>query len=256
LGRTILNVILFLIFTSVFVILGLVDRNEYDKADTKQSINLAAKQLINSIDKSSLTTEELSKGYTNDSTNINIDMKRLIVNFENTLKRTYPNDIKYESLKKSIKFKSVIYYDRIYFTDKNTLDSIENIEAPIYFTYHDVATGRLLYLNTVKTDVYYYDNSNNKIIDNITNYGLSEKQKNEIIINKINTIIRNYTDNVETKGVTVKIASLEGNQYFNILDGITFLVVYNDSSTINTIFSDNINMYNYNVTGYTFERSK
>ena len=114
------------------------------------------------------------------------------------------------------------------------------------------------YINVMNDDeVGYYDSDPavDKIIIpyHIDYISLTKKEKNEIIIKKINQVISEYTD-----GLVINFPNSESllqdirTKELNFFQGVTFLVIYKENSYL-TIKDKQMDFKEYIVSGYTLK---
>jgi len=246
-------VLLFITFT--FITLVYLDNTNSETEGIKQALNLSAKAVACAIDGSKSNYDEMAKGMDrSELSEIAIDNDKLLSEFYDVLYKNILNNESFERIKAGIPAKVVVYYDRFYIAGND-----DKWSPPFYFTHY--SGGKLLYLFTKSDIAYYYDNSGIKVFTNIHAENISREQKNDIIINKVNSAIFQYTfDSVTGKGLTVQIRNPENNEaeykvrhsYFNVLDGITFFVLYKENTGIG-VDTREFEYANYNVVGYTVE---
>lgn len=108
---------------------------------------------------------------------------------------------------------------------------------------------------------YYYDDTGSKVYKDISEYGITLREKNDIIIDKVNETVGRLTYEVGLRdGINIKILNEENddinyivqNRHFNILDGLTFFVVFVENKPME-FHGKRLNYKNYNVAGYTLE---
>lgn len=255
-GQIMAVVVIMIMIAFVFVPLAYYNANHLETEEVKQSLNLGAKTLVNCIEQEAPNLEEVGKGYERTAeTDINIDKDRLLREFKKVVElNCFNRKEKYEEIEKSILAKVLVYHDRFYIADKS-----DRWSTPYYFS--TVKTGMLLYLNTANNMVVYYDSTGNPVIQDMSGFGITEKEKNEIIINKINRIVAQYTSEPgERTGLSIQIRN-PGEQdvnyrvrtsHLNVLGGITFFVVYAENNLLNIDMKD-FRFKNYNVVGYTLQ---
>jgi len=249
--------IFFIFFISMVFIpnMILIDNNN-DTELMKQNLNLSARALINTVDKTVSNVNEIAEGYGKEFYfDINVDNERVLEEFYDVLRKNIIDAEEYESVKKSIKLKIIVYHDRFFVADERDLWS-----PPFFFTrYYE---GKEYYLNSKDNKAYYYDDSGNKVFDiNISDLGISSKEKNDIIINKVNQMVGQLTYEAGLRdGINIKIFNKDNddtnyiaeNCHFNILDGLTFFVVYVSNKPM-FFHDEKLDYKNYNVAGYTLE---
>ncbi|SHK59542.1 hypothetical protein [Paramaledivibacter caminithermalis] len=225
--------------------------NNQNNYGIKQNLNLASKVIADSIDKNLPNIGNLAKGdEKNTYLDIGIDKKRLLEEFYNVLYMNTKDKLKFHKIKDSIKMKFVVYHDKFFIANND-----DNWSQPFFFT--KKVGNTIVYLNIKNDMAYYYDFIGNKIYKPISNFSITKKEKNQIIIDKINSKIAQITSEKNLrKGLGIRILNPEDsdskikNHYFNVLEGVTFFVVY----AKNRLFTSNkyeFNYKNYNVAGYT-----
>ncbi len=239
--------LVFFIFLSLLLIgyvvpnILLID-NHNDSIIIERTLNSASKILIDSYDKKITNIDALAEGYEKVNIDIEIDKDRLLKQFYEITKGTIADDDLYTEIIENIKTKMLVYEDKFFISYNE-----DSWGPPYFFTYK--YNDKIYYLNTKNDNVYYY-NGNNKVYDTIGDIGLSNIQKDYIIIDKINEYIKKYLDEGSFE---IKIKNehdfKEGYQYFNVLDGLTFFVIYKEDNLID--IWDRINYKKYNVAGYT-----
>lgn len=251
--------VLFLIFLAIIIVIIIVPNmilidNHNDKIIMKNNLNLSARVLINSIDKRIPNMDELSEGYgKSPAYNISVDKDRLISEFYDVLSKNILDEFWYAETKKSIKAKILVYNDRFYICD-----SLDRWSPPYYFICE--YNNKTLYINSEVETAYYYEDDDTKINNDISSFGLTLEKRDEIIISKLNKEISKYTTDEFNESINIKIyysnktdgAYKAENFNFNVLDGLTFFVVYMYKDRINA-FDNEIKASNYQVAGYTLE---
>ncbi len=228
--------------------------NHNDKIIMKNNLNLSARALMNSIDMSVSNMDELSEGYGKSPVyDINIDKDRLISEFYDVLSKNILDEFWYEDIKENIRAKILVYNDRFYICD-----SLDRWSPPYYFICE--YDNKPLYINTKVETAYYYEDDNTKTYDDISNFGLTAKERDELIITKLNNEIAKHSSNELGKSININIFNSNNNDgtykaensNFNVLDGLTFFIVYINNDKI-SIFDNEIEANNYQVAGYTLE---
>ncbi len=253
-------VILILILTLfVFIPLSYLNENYQERQNIKQNLNLSAKALLGAIEKKSQSVDGLSNGhFSEDLTNIQVNKELLLENFYELLYKNYYQKRKFDKVKEQIIIKVLVYEDRFFIADQQ-----DKWSPPYFFSMEDPRAQRLLYFNTINDNVYYYDNNGIMTWESLDNCGMNSQGKNEIIINKINEVIAQYTSTEATKnGLEIKIKNPDKldviyqmeNKHFNVLEGITFFVVYTHDTKL-SLYNKSFKYDNYSVVGYTMENS-
>ncbi|WP_432409478.1 hypothetical protein [Wukongibacter sp. M2B1] len=253
-GRAIFLIFIVLILIIIMVPSMLFISNQNDRVIMKNNLNLAAKVLINAVDKQVINMDELGEGYIKSiDYEIRVDRDRLLsefyeVLFENVLEKSW-----YEEIKRDIKAKIIVYNDRFYICD-----NLDRWSPPYYFI--DKYNGEPLYLNTMTDTACYYDDLGDKVSSDISFFGISNAEKEDLIINKLNEQIVKYVMNEFKEGINIKIynphkpdgAYKAEYSRFNVLDGLTFFVVYVEND-VKSVFDNEIKLSNYQIAGYTLE---
>lgn len=248
-----------LLIVTVFIFIPTMGLKEVHDSnqEIKQALNLSTRVIGNCIERSKINFTELAKGYERDvNTPIEVDRERLLKEFYQLMSKNFPSERKFQSVKDKLLIKVVVYYDEFFVANKS-----DSWSAPYFFTWN--AGSELAYLNTQNDVVSYYDSSGNKRIDRtIADYGLNEEQKNDRIIQQLNSVIAQYTSEklVRENGLKIEIQNPARNDqqyklsksFFSVLDGVTFFVVYAENPWM-SVNSRDIKYQNYNVVGYTVE---
>ncbi|MCX8130732.1 MAG: hypothetical protein N3I35_11610 [Clostridia bacterium] len=250
-------IILFIIFA--FVPLAHLNNNHVEIQSVKQDLNLAARAVCNSFKKSFENYESLSEGYEQTAcTDIRLDKARLLREFYDILKKNCYNGIKFSQMKERICLKVLVYSDRFFIADRS-----DRWSPPFFFNiYKGQPINDIVALNTVTDDVSFYKNSE-KIILPVTHpdVGIMPEEKEQIIINRLNEVIsQNTYDEAKKRGLAIKIRNPDKSdmtyrleyRYFNILEGITFFVLYAEDESV-FIHNRSYEFKNYNVAGYTLK---
>ncbi|OJV65267.1 MAG: hypothetical protein BGO41_01510 [Clostridiales bacterium 38-18] len=228
----------------VFSIIFLGFNNSVDNRDSEIRSSLMAKVLYSNISLNYEDTSNLSFGYANTENEIIVNQDKLIQDFfyvnESTENRLDQNHISALIL---------VYYDRYIIYDPY----LSKWQAPVFFTYN--ISGNQYYLNTQNNTA--LNNQNSSFA--ISSLGLAEEEKNQIIIDKINTGISKFTsDEYAPLQLKIRNASITDGDYlyeyntFNVIDDVTFLVVYKKASLYDLL--GNLRTYkNYTITGYTIK---
>ncbi len=231
--------------------------NDFNNHNMKESLNLSARALSDSIEKTRINYAELAKDYSkNELSVIEINKDTLLNEFYDILYKNVLDESRFGSIKNRLILKMLVYYDKFYVADAN-----DNWSIPYYFT--TTIGNELIYFNTKNNTAAYYDSSGTiKYNRDISFYSITPVQKNDIIINKINTIVMQYTSEkvVRENGLRIEIKNPANpdndyrvkKSYFNALNGITFFVVYVENTSI-AVNNRDIKYKNYNVVGYTIE---
>ncbi len=244
-------IILLLLIVFAFVPLSYLKANNVERQALKQNLNLSAKALLTSIEKAPYTTGELSKGHYKEAlSSVDIRKEYLLDEFYHLLSENYRDVEKAEAVKSRILVKVLVHYDKFFVADQQ-----DRWSAPYFFTYVD--EGKLRYVNIKNNDEYYYG-AHGICYEPMK---ISEKEKNTLIIDKINEVVAQYTHRSEKgKAAWIKIKDPADQDmeyrikysYFNVLDGLTFFVVYVQDTHLN-VNRQEFEYKHYNVAGYTLE---
>ncbi|MCX7921391.1 MAG: hypothetical protein N3B21_05125 [Clostridia bacterium] len=249
----IILITILIIFT--FVPLAVLSENRSEVQLVKQNLNLAARAVCNAIESSEVNYENISKGYERNAIaeEITIDKDRLLGEFNDVLAKNYYDEAKTNGVKSRIYLKVLVYNDKFFVVDKT-----EEWSLPYFFTYYSNSLSDFVYLSTLSDQAYYYSGGN-KVYQPMTNFGITNEQKNDIIINKINEVVAKYTNDIteiDPLKIEIKNPDKQDIEYkvkhrnFNVLDGITFFVVFAEDTNL-FVNSKSFKFKNYNVTGYT-----
>ncbi|WP_432664793.1 hypothetical protein R9X47_00880 [Wukongibacter baidiensis] len=254
-GKVIFFVFFIFFVTVVFIPNMILIDNNNDIELMKQNLNLASRAIINSIDKEIPNSGEMSDGYNkNFYYDVNIDHERLLKEFYDVLRKNIVDDNEYESVKDNVKSKILVYHDKFFIADEKDLWS-----PPFFFMVEHNGTD--IYLNSMDDKAYYYDDTGSKVYKDISEYGITLRQKNDIIIDKVNQTVGQLTYEVGLRdGINIKILNKDNddvnyivqNRHFNILDGLTFFVVFVENKPLE-FDGKRLDYKNYNVAGYTLE---
>ncbi len=251
------TIIIMLFITFTFLPASYLRNTNIQKQNLKYCLSLSVKSLANSIHKTDINSKEVSSGKKkNDSVIIDIDKDKLLTEFYDLLNKNILSEDKYSKAKSGITFKALVYYDKFFIAGKD-----DRWISPYFFTISK--NNKLIYLNTKNNLCYYYNEYGIKIQTSIDNEGISGKDKNDIIINKINHVMSQYSNEKGLRtGLNIKIYNNNNqdilykveNSSFNVLEGITFFVVHTDDVLLD-INQKKFHNKNYNIVGYTFEES-
>lgn len=264
------TVILLLITGFLFVPTAYLKWANDQNHQVKQALNLSARVLADSLENTPVNMRELSMGYARDSTaDILVDKNRLLWNFNAMLERNLAGRDGFDAIRERVLAKLLLYGDRFYVAGRDDI-----WEGPYFFTciadagsspvngeFYEKPNGRMLLLNLRDDKVQgLADDGSNIEGKTAGDFGISEELKNDLIIDRINGVIAQYTgDEPERKnGLMIGIRNdhradkiISGKEsFFNILKGITFFVVYGENRSI-SITGNTIEYKNYNVVGYT-----
>lgn len=229
----------------------------YGNINIKQALNLSARVIGVSVEKSrdNLTRIAGSRG-NEGSAEIEIDKEALLKSFYETLGMNLLAEETFKETEKNLILKAVVHHDRFYVAGRD-----DRWSPPYYYTFRE--DGETVYLSAESTAVTCYEDSGEKIDGrSIVDYGMSESQKNDIIINKINSIVSQGTSEkpLRQNGLKIQIRNPANNEgryrtdmgYFNALGGVTFFVVYADNTGI-IINNKDMKYRKYSVVGFTIE---
>ncbi len=225
--------------------------------EIKQALSLSAKVLQGAVEYNKSMTEQYIYNNLNGvplEFEKEINKDKLLQDFNLMLRENLLTQSQYNKAKENILVKVLVMPDRIYVAGKE-----EQWTEPYFYIYN---VDNLVYLRIDTNEVVYYDNLGNRLEGKtISDYGLSNEEKMNIIINTINRAVAKYTDEpLLRKGLQIKIFNQENsdvnyqvtNSKFNVLEGITFFVVYAENRQM-TVYDVGYNFKNYNVVGYTLE---
>lgn len=255
-GQVQAGMIILLVIIFLFLPISYIQRINNENHDIKQHLNLSARVVSNCIEAENINSRDISLGYARDVlTPVKIDKDKLLTEFYDVLYKNVGSSDLFKSIKSKMLLKVLVYYDQFYVAGVDDQWGI-----PYYFTFE---TGDdIIYLYNNSNIVRYFDVAGNTRTDKtIADFGLTPVQKNQIIINKINSIISKFTSEkvIRDNGLKVEIYNPENKDpaymanyqnYFNVLDGITFFVVYAENTNINVNRTD-FKYINYNIVGYT-----
>lgn len=255
-GQTQAGLIILLIIIFLFIPTSYLQRVNNENHDIKQHLNLSARVLADCIEKEITNSRDIALGYSRPKlTPVRVDRDRLLPEFYEVLLKNSGSRENFERTKSRLLVKILVYYDMLYVAKND-----DSWDIPYYFTFN--VGSDIIYLNTRDDTVRYFDSAGTERSDrSISDYGLTREQKNDIIIGKINSAVAKYTSEkvIRDSGLNIEIfnpskqdpAYLASKQdYFNVLDGITFFVVYAENTRMNVNRTD-FQYINYNVVGYT-----
>ena len=250
------TIIILVFIAIVFVPLAYLRDTYQNVQSVKQTLNLSAKSLNSAIDSKSVSSRQLSHGYSKQIfLEKKVDKAELVSAFYTMLQQNADSKKNLEKIKENILAKVLVYPDRVYIAHEKGRWS-----APYFFIY---PTGdMIIYVNTENGDAYYEDDAGNIAWSSIIEQGVTAEQKNKLIIDTINHVIVSHTQhktqgkiytpaiqNPDTADITYQLAY----GHFNVLKGITFLVIYVENTSWN-VDRAHVNYRNYNVAGFTLER--
>lgn len=217
-----------LVFYFVGNIISISNSNRND--EIKNTLNRSCKVIADSIDIEEENIEHIADGYMLEKRNaVRIDLNRLNVLFDEVLKYN-ANGFRAED----IKLKIVVYDEQFFIKDKN------EVWIPMYFR------------------------DGNKILNVFDDkYRLVEKdeklelpkgyKKEEKIITQLNGVIKNYMKDMQNSyGIGIKDTSQINlkNKNFNVLNGVTFFVLYIENNP-KLVGAELVKNRNFAVAGYT-----
>ncbi len=273
-GEIMAVIVILLLIIMVFVPLAYLNYTTANSEEVKQTLNLSCKVIVNNIENQSVNLEGISKGYDiDDMSQVNIDMKKLLSDFDDELYSNSGSKENFQKIKKSILLKALILKDKFFMTKKvETLPGVfEDQWGPPYFfttTLYDGAENKLIYMNTKDDRVVYFDGVTEKKDKVLPDFQigpnsvlvLTKEQKTQMIIDKINLEMEKATWEIGVrKGIKVKIRNPYDKSIDNMVDyanvnvldgGITFFVLYGENTFLNANGKD-FNFKNYNVAGYS-----
>ncbi|MBN4051004.1 hypothetical protein JYU01_01780, partial [bacterium AH-315-L21] len=227
-GQIVALVIILIMAVFLFLPMFNLVENHHEVIDIKQRLVLSSKVLINSIQKEELTKgDEIAEDKDKFRTKIIVDKDKLLSSFYDMLRKNFPNDRKREEIISNIKVKILVQHNCIYYViDENRW------ELPIFFTYDYM--GETVYLNTKNNLAYFYNNDGSRVYKDVSEFGITVEEKEQIIIDAVNNVVSEYTIKKE-KGKTLNINIKNKHREdihkkmseasFNVLEGITFFVV-------------------------------
>ncbi len=208
---SILIIIVLVIFT--FVPMSLLNDSRLEVQDLKHNINLAARALGCAVDKSEVQLsyedyEKLSEGFErSDTVIVSIDKQRLLDDFNDILYKNYYDSTRYSEVKHRILLKALVDGDKFFISGSD-----DNWGPPYYFLFNsDQPDSHQVYINTLNDDAFFYDVENNKTAVTINDFyykgeRVDRQTKNDIIIDRINTVISGYTQRAGRSGsLSIKI---------------------------------------------------
>ncbi|WP_036946814.1 hypothetical protein [Pseudobacteroides cellulosolvens] len=273
-GEIMAVIIILLLIIMVFVPLAYLNYSTANSEEVKQTLNLSCKVIVNNIENQSINLEGISKGYNiDDMSQVNIDMKKLLSDFDDELYSNSGNKDNFEKIKKSILLKALILKDKFFLTKKvETIPGVfEDQWGPPYFfttTLYDGTEKKLIYMNAKDDRVVYFDGVTEKKDKVMSDFqiepnsvlSLTKERKTKMIIDKINLEMEKATWEIGVRnGIGVKIRNPYDKSIDNMVDyanvnvldgGITFFVLYGDNTLLNANGKD-FNFKNYNVAGYS-----
>ncbi len=253
--QTITVIVLILFIAVTFLPLAYQVYYEMITEKIKHAVNLSVKILPNCILDNEDNQRNIASGYKRSyKSPVEIDKKKLVAEFYDAMEKNMAGSELFEKMKECILLKVIVYYDRFYVADK-----YDRWSPPFFFT--KTNGDKLYYLysyGNVARSLEGGENSDDIYLNEIP---LTEEQRNDIVIEKLNDVIESYTFEFSSgSGIKIKIFNPEKNDpeykahnnYFNVLDGVTFFVVYrnvNATAVNNTIFRFD----KAAVSGYTME---
>ncbi|MGV8145839.1 MAG: hypothetical protein ACLKAK_03280 [Alkaliphilus sp.] len=251
-GQIVALVVILIMAVFLFLPMFNVVENHHEVIDVKQRLVLSSKVLADSIQKEELTKrEETAENKDKFKTEIIVEKDKLLSSFYEMLHKNFPNDSKREKIISNIRVKILVDYNCMYYTLNGS-----RWELPIFFTYDYME--ETVYLNTKNNLAYYYDYEGSRVYEGIEKFGISNEGKEQIIINIINRVVAEYSLRKEigkTLSINIKNKYTEDinkkmeEASFNVLEGITFFIVYSGEK-IKKIEEEFV-LRNFNVVGTT-----
>lgn len=245
-------VIIFIIFT--FLAVYNLYQNSYAIEDVKYVISLSAKALGNCVETTKTNLYGERRGFDKNiyENPVTVDKDKLLIEFYDSLYSNYYDEEVFNKITSDIIAKILVYDDKFY------VAGISDKWSPPYFFTKEVG-GNIIYLNTSSDVAYYYNASGNKVYSNITSFSITQEEKQQEIIDKLNETVSQLTfDYYRQNGLKIETYNpfksdgeyIASYSRFNILDGLTFFVVFAENRGI---YLDNRELIykNYNVVGYT-----
>jgi len=218
--------IVFIAFSFITLQYWLHDEQVYERVG--HAISLSVKVLPCCISAEKENHETLAAGFIRDINNpVEIDRCKLLLEFHNVLEKNLSLYKNFSEIRENILAKVLVYYDRFFIADR-----FDRWSPPYFFS--TVYGDKLYYLNIKDDSIWYYEN-NQKFYTSLNAIGMSHDQKNNIVIDKLNSFISGYTyDPINKSSINIKIFNPESSDpvyrlsssSFNVLDGITFFVIY------------------------------
>jgi hypothetical protein len=254
-GQVMAVIIIVLIIIFIFVPLSVLNSNNAEIRNIKQSLNLSARALDNCVSREAANLENLSLGFEKPPENdIKVDKDKLLSEFKDILSKNMCYKTNFKDIYNRVYIKVLVYQDMFYIAD-----SKDRWGPPCFFTLNVENYGQV-YLSINENRAYYYD-GNAKKYESLSTFDLDEEKKNEAVIKCINDKVAQSTYEIgERNSLKIQIQNPYINDnnervkmsYFNVLSGVTFFVVYAEDTNIN-VNSKDFQYKNYNVTGYTME---
>ena len=252
-GQIIALIIILIMAIFLFLPMFNLVENHHEVIDVKRRLVLSSKVLINSIQKEELTKgDEVGVNKDQFKTEITVDKDKLLSSFYGMLLQNFTNDRKREKIISNINVKILVQHNRMYYAVDES-----RWELPIFFTYNYM--GEIVYLSTNNNLAYFYKNDGSRLYKDISEFGITVEEKEQIIIDTVNNVVSEYSYK-EEKGKTLNIRIKNKHREdihkkmseasFNVLDGITFFIVYSDEK-IRKVNNEEFIFRNYNVVGTT-----
>ncbi len=266
-------VIVLLLIIFAFVPLAYLNHNFIETENTKESLNLSAKALANSVEQISVNLDDLALGYSRDEdTYIRVDKEKLQREFYQILKANIMNEQKTAEVESSILIKVLACQDVFFIAGKGK-DAVWS--NPVFYKTTAIVDGysRNIFLNTKNNKIYYYNNAGEKVQSSLEKCSVINgiacvdnddkiRVKNDVIINMINTEVARYTYEPGIRnGLNIRIRNpkeenpekIASTSYLNVLDGgVNFFVVYGENPVL-SIQSKDFKFKNYNVVGFNIQ---
>lgn len=146
--QTYASIVMILLIMFIFVPLAHLQTNTENIQTMKWSLNLAVKELRNNVTTSKLNYKEIAKGYElyreNYIPKIEIDRDRLMVNFNEIMRKNYGTQKNYdEEIKPHLVTKVLADYEKFFMAARS-----DEWFGPYHYTYTDPDTSEVYYLNT------------------------------------------------------------------------------------------------------------
>lgn len=211
---SIITVVLLYVFMMLFAPTSKQVMNDVDIKRTKQTLNLASKVLVNSIDLEGVSYETFSLGYYLENEDfVKIDKDKLLSEFKDVLYKRYLNADSYQEMQRRIPALVLTYGDRFYVAERKLVlkpggnrTKLEDHEAqfvwlaPMFYTVVD-DNGRLLYLNLRDETSTFYQYQGGKSVPvkvsndtvRIKGQKLTKELRDSLVIDSINRVVQAIT---------------------------------------------------------------
>ncbi|MCD5413530.1 MAG: hypothetical protein LR001_00785 [Clostridiales bacterium] len=256
-GQIVALIVILIMALFLFLPMFNLVENHYEVTDVKQRLVLSSKVLINSIQKEDINQSKLMlENSDRFGTEIIVDRDKLLSSFYDMVHKNFPNKNKREKVLSNIKAKILVEHNRLYYASDEDIWGL-----PTFFMHN--YSDEIVYLSIKNSLAYIYNNDNTRVYKETRKFGISNEDKEQIIIDKINEVVAKHTfqegmcsilsiniRNKHTEDIYKKM--IEAN--FNVLEGITFFIVYSDE-VVKKINNEEFIFKNYNVVGTTIEQS-